>query len=108
MPSARARDSFATLCWYRLETVLVIRLRHRCLGLRHRKIVGHACRVALLRLAQRLGRQFYVAVRDGNLLGRCLYVENTVAHVGADLSPQVVQLCLLLFQLSLRVLRIAA
>ena len=87
--------------------ILVIRLGHRCLGLRYRKIVGNARRVALLRLAQSLGCQFYVAARNGNLLGGRLYIENTVAHVGADLTAQVVQLCLFLFQLRLRILRIA-
>src|ERR1700691_6018579 len=31
-----------------------------------------------------------VAARDHNLLGGCLYIENAIAHVGADLASQVV------------------
>jgi len=72
--------------------ILVIRLRHRCLGLRYRKIVGHSCRVALLRLAQSLGRQFYVAARNRDLFGCCLNIEDTVAHVRVDLAAQVVKI----------------
>ena len=88
--------------------LLVIRLSHRCLRLRHRKIVGHACRVPLLRLAQGLGRQFYVAAGNHDLFGGCLYIEDTVADVGADLASQVVELCLLLIQLGLGVLGITS
>ena len=57
---------------------MIVCLRYRLLSLAHRKVVAHAIYIALLRLTQRLIRQFHARSRNFHLLLRRLDIQQRI------------------------------
>ena len=81
---------------------IVIRAGHRFLRLHHFDGVGHPGGESVPGLLQRLIGQLEIAFRHRYLVGGRLDIEKRRAHLVIDLSAQIGQLVLALFQIGLR------
>ena len=85
-----------------------IRRDDRLLGLHHLDVVGHAGSESVAGLSERFVREFFVALRNRDLVRGGLQIEKRGAHLLIDLTAQVAEIVLSLPQSGIRLFDVGA